>query len=67
MITNKRKEDAELDEDHDYPFEGSKHLDPIGVNHELVRLTLRTGNDFAAPEKLKNAFIVIPQSKGNYE
>jgi len=56
-----------LDEDHDYPFEGSKHLDPIGVNHELVRLTLRTGNDFAAPEKLKNAFIVIPQSKGNYE
>jgi len=34
------------DEEHDYPLIGTKHLNPIGVNREPVRMSLRTLNDF---------------------
>lgn len=55
------------DEDHDYPFMGSKHLNPIGVNQELVRMSLRTVNDFENPKKLEDPLKPLPPSKTNYE
>ena len=55
------------DEDHEYPFHGSLHLNPIGVNHEPVRMFMRTGNDFGNPAKLKNPDAPKPKSLNNYE
>ena len=55
------------DEDHDYPFMGSKHLNPIGVNRELVRMSLRTLNDFDHPQKLDDPLKPLPPSKTRYE
>lgn len=59
--------DGENDEDHDYPFLGTKHLDPIGINEHAVKLSLRTRNDFDKPDKLRNPLAPPPKTKNNYE
>ncbi len=53
--------------DHDYPFYGTKHLDPIGINEEPVKLSIRTKPDFAKPNRLNNPFGPEPKSLTNYE
>jgi len=55
------------DEEHDYPFMGSKHLNPIGINKELVRMSLRTVHDFDNPKKLDDPLKPLPLSKTRYE
>lgn len=49
-----RQIDQDLDDVYNYPFPGSKHLDPIGVNEDQVQLMVRTKNDFSKPDKLAN-------------
>lgn len=46
----RKQVDQDLDEGYSYPFYGSKHLDPIGVNEDPVRLMIRTKNDFQNPK-----------------
>ena len=55
------------EEEHDYPFMGSKHLNPIGVNNDLVRMSLRTVHDFDNPAKLTDPLKPAPPSKTRYE
>lgn len=55
------------DEEHDYPLIGTKHLNPIGANRELVRMSLRTLNDFEQANKLENPLKPKPPSKTRYE
>ena len=55
------------EEDHDYPFAGSKHLNPIGINHDPVRMSLRTKNDFDNLKKLEDPLAPPPITKTNYE
>ena len=55
------------DEEHDYPFMGSKHLNPIGVNRDPVRMSLRTMHDFENPKKLENPLKPLPPTKTRYE
>jgi hypothetical protein len=57
----------ELDEDHDYPFLGTKHLDPIGINEEPVKLAVRTQNDFCKVDKLRNPEAPPAKSITDYE
>lgn len=57
--------DRAAEEDHDYPFCGSKHLNPIGVNEHSVKLMHRTRNDFDKINKLNPG--VVPRSITNYE
>lgn len=66
-LSLRKREDHDLDNDHDYPFHGTKHLDPIGINEDAVRLSLRTQNDFAKADKLTNPLAPPPKSKTNYE
>ena len=42
-------------------------MNPIGVNHEPIRMFLRTGNDFGNPHKLKDPNAPKPRSITNYE
>lgn len=63
----RKRENGELDEEHDYPFPGSKHLDPIGVNEDPVKFRLRTRHDFDKPDKLRNPLAPLPKSRTNYE
>lgn len=58
-------EDRTNTEDHDYPFLGSKHLNPIGVNENHVRMSNRTRNDFDKINKLNPG--KVPPSKTGYE
>ncbi len=60
-------QNEEFDQDHDYPFYGTKHLDPIGLNEEPVKLNIRTKPDFAKPNRLNNPFAPAPKSLTNYE
>ena len=53
------------DEEHDYPFYGTKHLNPIGENEEPVKMSLRTSNDFGNINKL--LIQPVRKSKTNYE
>jgi hypothetical protein len=46
---------------------GSKHLNPVGVNHEAVRMSLRTVHDFDNPKKLDNPLKPLPLTKTKYE
>jgi hypothetical protein len=48
-------------------LQGSKHLDPIGVNLHPVRMFLRTANDFEKLGKLKDPNAPPPKSITNYE
>jgi len=34
------------EEEFSYPFQGSKHLDPVGINHDQVVMSKRTLTDF---------------------
>ena len=52
-IIKRRVDDSETQKDHDYPFQGSKHLDPIGINEHPVRLSHRTKFDFYKVDKLE--------------
>lgn len=63
----RKREDHDLDEEHDFPFPGSKHLDPVGINEDAVKLSLRTRNDFDKPNKLRNPLAPPPKSRTNYE
>ena len=54
-------------EEHDYPFMGTKHLNPIGVNRDAVKMSLRTVHDFDNPKKLDNPLKPLPPSKTDYE
>jgi hypothetical protein len=58
-------EDKTNTEDHDYPFFGTKHLNPIGVNEHPVRMSNRTRNDFDKVNKLNPS--KVPPSKTGYE
>jgi hypothetical protein len=48
-------------------FVGSKHLNPIGINHDPVRMSLRTSNDFENVKKLEDPLAPLPITKTNYE
>ena len=66
-MSKKKEENQTCDNDHDYPFYGTKHLDPIGINEEPVRLSLRTRQDFEKADKHKNPLAPKPKTKTNYE
>lgn len=59
--------DLQLDEDHDYPFSASKHLNPVGVNREPVRCSQRLIADHDHLGKLRDPSKPPPPSKTNYE
>ena len=40
------------EEDHDYPFYGTKHLDPIGINVDPVQMRSKMVADFEKIDKL---------------
>jgi hypothetical protein len=42
------------EEDHDYPFAGTKHLDPIGINVDPVQMRSKMVADFDKIDKLKD-------------
>lgn len=67
ITRNRRLNDINHDRDHNYPLSGSKHIDIISVNEELVRMSLRTSRDFDRPDKLKNPLTPPPRSLANYE
>lgn len=49
-----REENVAQDQDHHHPFHGYKHLNPIGINEDPVRLSTRTKHDFEHTEKLED-------------
>ena len=59
-----RTENRNEDQDHDHPFAGTKHLNPIGVNEDPVVMSRRTTADFPRPDKLQNE-VPKPKPTGN--
>lgn len=55
------QENQDYHEQHDYPFHGSKHMNPVSINHDLVRMSRRTQNDFDSVTLTK------PKTRTNYE
>jgi hypothetical protein len=55
------------DEEQNYPFSGSKHLNPKGINREQVRMSKRLASDHDPLDKLRDPTKPGPKSKTNYE
>ena len=61
----RKQENLELDNEHDYPFPGSVHLDPVSINKDAVQFSYKTRYDFDKPDKLK--LQATPKSRSGYE
>jgi len=53
-VARRRNDDMKYEEDHDYPFAGTKHLDPIGINVDPVQMRYKMVADFEKIDKLKD-------------
>ena len=60
-------DDLNYAEDHDYPFAGTKHLDPIGINVETVNMSSKFIADFEPANKLKDPEAPLSLSFTKYE
>jgi hypothetical protein len=67
QFNDKKFDDMIEDEDYRFPFQGSKHLNPIGINTEPVRLAKRLLCDHDPINKLNDPSKPPAPSKTQYE
>ena len=60
-----RAENQQIEEEHDYPFDSLKHINPISINKDPVKMFLRTSNDFYRVEDTE--MHQVYRSKSGYE
>lgn len=62
-----RLQDKDQNNEFEYPFPGSLHLDPISINNESVKFSKKNRYDFDRVDKLKHPNGAPLKSKTNYE